>query len=104
MITSVSVPDVGGGGSGVRLVEWLVREGQYVTAGQALFVLETDKGVQDIEAFQNGFVRRIVYAAGSEPQIGDVVAILADSIDESIETVLEQPARQSTLLEATSSE
>ncbi|MBP6481043.1 MAG: lipoyl domain-containing protein [Pseudomonadales bacterium] len=59
------------------LTEWLVEDGATVTAGQAIYALETDKSVQEIEAPESG--RLIQKAAAGETypvgtEIGEIVA------------------------------
>lgn len=59
------------------LTEWLVEDGATVVAGQAIYALETDKSVQEIEAPESG--RLIQKAAAGETypvgtEIGEIVA------------------------------
>jgi TPP-dependent pyruvate/acetoin dehydrogenase alpha subunit len=82
MIERVIVPDLGATGDDVRIAEWLVKEGDFVSAGAPLFVLETDKATQAIEAFRSGYLRQILVPADATVGLGDAVAILADSVDE----------------------
>ena len=85
MIAQVVVPDVGATGGEVVLAEWRAKEGDFVTAGAPLFVLETDKALQEVEAFQDGYLRRILTPAGSAVSLGHVVALLGDSPDEPVD-------------------
>ena len=82
MITQIIVPDLGATGAEVVLCQWLIEEGQLVVAGQPLFVVETDKATQEVEAFQGGYLRHILVAPGTTVEIGAVVAILSDYLDE----------------------
>jgi pyruvate/2-oxoglutarate dehydrogenase complex dihydrolipoamide acyltransferase (E2) component len=54
------------------LVEWLAGDGSTVTAGQPLYVLESEKSTQDIESPASGSLRVIV-AAGTTCKVGDVL-------------------------------
>jgi pyruvate dehydrogenase E1 component alpha subunit len=85
MITRVVVPDVGAARGEVLLTEWLVKEGDYVAAGQPLFTVETDKAAQDIEAFAGGYLRRVLAPANSFVELGALVALLADTADEPVD-------------------
>lgn len=85
MITRILVPDLGATGGEVRLVEWLAPEGSFVNVGAPLFTLETDKAVQDVEAFTSGYVRKLLIPADSIVELGAVVALIADSIDEPLD-------------------
>ena len=79
----IVIPHLGATGGDVKIVEWLVAEGQSVKAGHALFVVETDKSTSEVEAFRDGVIDSIVSAAGSECAPGDVVGHLADEPDAS---------------------
>ena len=85
MISEVIVPDLGATGGDVTLAEWKVKEGDHVTAGTPLFVVETDKATQEVEAFRDGYVRQILVPEGSQLEIGTLVAILSDSADEPLD-------------------
>lgn len=85
MITRIVVPDVGASGSEARLSAWLAKEGDLVAAGAPLFELETDKATQAIEAFRGGYLRRILVPADAVVNLGDAVALLADSLEEPLE-------------------
>ena len=48
------------------LVEWDVKEGDKVKAGQMIAHVETDKVVNDLESPVDGVVKSLKFAAGSE--------------------------------------
>ncbi len=48
------------------LVEWDVKEGDKVKAGQIIAHVETDKVVNDLESPVDGVVKSLKFAAGSE--------------------------------------
>ena len=52
----IVVPHLGATGGDVKIVEWLVAEGQSVKAGDLLFVVETDKSTSEVEAFRDGTI------------------------------------------------
>lgn len=82
MISDIIVPDLGATGRDVTLVEWLVKAGDAVQAGQPLFVVSTDKATVEVEAFRSGVVRELRAEAGASVPIGTTVAVLADTVDE----------------------
>ncbi|MDE0312775.1 MAG: lipoyl domain-containing protein, partial [Caldilineaceae bacterium] len=43
-----------------RIVEWLCEEGNAVDAGQALFVVETDKASIEVQAEEAGILLRVL--------------------------------------------
>ena len=76
MMTEIIIPDVGATGGDVRILAWLVRVGDFVSAGMPLVTIETDKATEDIEAFSDGYVEAIIADAGSEVPVGSVIATL----------------------------
>jgi pyruvate dehydrogenase E2 component (dihydrolipoamide acetyltransferase) len=84
MISEIIIPDLGSTGGDVTLEEWLVNPGEAVKAGQALFLVTTDKATVEVEAFRDGVLREILSEAGQSLTTGTVVALLADSLEEDI--------------------
>ena len=84
MIYEVVVPDLGATGDGMKLTEWLVKPNDFVRAGSPLFAVTTDKADVEIEAFRDGYIRKILVDADSAVTLGTVVAVLADSLEESL--------------------
>lgn len=75
MKIALSIPQLGWSMEEGTLVEWLVEEGATVAAGQPIYVLETDKVDNEIEAPMDGVLRQTgvpgeVYAVGA--QIGQI--------------------------------
>ncbi|MEJ7929400.1 dihydrolipoamide acetyltransferase family protein [Ramlibacter sp. AN1015] len=56
------------------IVEWLVRPGDAFRRGQVLFVLETDKAANEIEAQADGVLLEIRHDAGGTVPVGEVIA------------------------------
>ncbi len=77
MSVPINIPKLGVSMTEGTLVEWLVSDGDQVTEGQSLYVVETDKVESEVEATASGTVR----IAGEE---GETYAV-GDSIGE-IET------------------
>jgi pyruvate dehydrogenase E2 component (dihydrolipoamide acetyltransferase) len=57
-----------------RIFEWLCSEGQIVSTGQPLFVVETDKATDEVPSDENGYLLKILVPAGIEIPVGTVVA------------------------------
>ena len=57
------------------IVDWLVGEGDKISAGQEIFQVETDKSVVAVEARVTGILTRILVPAGQEVAVGTVLAI-----------------------------
>lgn len=54
MSTSLTIPKLQMSSTEGTLAEWLVADGSTVEEGQAIYSLETDKSVQEIEAPASG--------------------------------------------------
>ena len=65
MIYDIVIPALGATGGDVVLEEWLVKPGQFVKSGSALFVVTTDKATVEVEAFRDGFLREILISPGA---------------------------------------
>lgn len=65
-----------------KIVDWLVNEGDEVSAGQVVMVVESDKADMDVESFDEGIVAHIATPSGSSGKVGEVVAYLAATKDE----------------------
>ena len=84
MTFEIIIPHLGATGGDVQLIEWLVREGDYVRAGTPLFTIETDKATDEVQAFRDGYIRQILAPPGAELEPGAVVALLTDTANEPV--------------------
>jgi pyruvate/2-oxoglutarate dehydrogenase complex dihydrolipoamide acyltransferase (E2) component len=75
MSTEVLLPKIGFSMSEGAVAEWLVADGQDVAEGQPLFLLESDKSTNEIEAPASGTLR-ILIAAGETHEVGTVLATI----------------------------
>jgi pyruvate dehydrogenase E2 component (dihydrolipoamide acetyltransferase) len=73
-----------------RIVRWLAKEGSFVTKGQAILEVETEKAVSEVESPGEGFLKGIREGAteGSEINVGEIIAYIAQEG----EVVLSLPA------------
>mmetsp|Transcript_9382 Transcript_9382/g.13486 ORF Transcript_9382/g.13486 Transcript_9382/m.13486 type:complete len:657 (+) Transcript_9382:137-2107(+) len=70
-----------------RVVSWLKGEGDAIEAGEAIMVVESDKADMDVEAFEDGYIAKIITGEGESAPVGDVVAIVA-ALEEEIDDVI----------------
>eukprot|EP00557_Chaetoceros_sp_GSL56_P005844 CAMPEP_0176503868 /NCGR_PEP_ID=MMETSP0200_2-20121128/15617_1 /TAXON_ID=947934 /ORGANISM="Chaetoceros sp., Strain GSL56" /LENGTH=597 /DNA_ID=CAMNT_0017903237 /DNA_START=399 /DNA_END=2192 /DNA_ORIENTATION=+ len=59
-----------------RVVSWLKSEGDEVEAGEAIMVVESDKADMDVEAFEDGFIAKILVGEGETAPVGEIVALM----------------------------
>ncbi|MCX7830412.1 MAG: 2-oxo acid dehydrogenase subunit E2 [Acidobacteria bacterium] len=84
-------PDVGEGIHEGKIVEWLVKEGDFVETDQPFVKIETDKAVVELPAPKKGFVLKILYEKGATINVGDIIAIFGEKGEE-IKTERSEPA------------
>ena len=80
MAVPINIPKLGVSMTEGTLVEWLVADGDQVSEGQALYVIETDKVENEVEATASGTVRLSgeegeTYQVGQS--IGEIEALTA---------------------------
>lgn len=71
-----SMPSLGADMEAGTLVEWLVQPGDKVHRGDAVAVIETQKGAIEIEIFEEGTVYRLEAKLGEELPVGAPLAII----------------------------
>ena len=60
-----------------KVVSWLKAEGDPISAGEAIMVVESDKADMDVEAFEDGFLAAIITQEGESGVVGAPVALIA---------------------------
>jgi pyruvate/2-oxoglutarate dehydrogenase complex dihydrolipoamide acyltransferase (E2) component len=75
MATEVVLPKIGFAMNDGQVSEWLAADGQFVNAGQPLFVLEAEKSANEVESPASGTLR-ILQPAGATCEVGTVLAII----------------------------
>ncbi|MCL5098543.1 MAG: E3 binding domain-containing protein, partial [Candidatus Omnitrophica bacterium] len=76
MAVSIKMPDLGTTVDQVKLVNWLVKEGDSIKRGDPLAQIETDKATSDLESVAEGVVLKLVAAPGSMVNKGETMAII----------------------------
>ena len=65
-----------------KVVSWLKSEGEPIEAGEAIMVVESDKADMDVEAFEDGFLAKIIVNEGEMAPVGEAVALIASEESE----------------------
>lgn len=68
------MPSLGADMEKGTVVEWLKEPGDRIARGDVVAVVETQKGAFEIEVFDEGVLKEIVVAAGTEAPVGAVLA------------------------------
>lgn len=90
MATDVILPVLGMAQDTGKIVEWLKAEGETVTAGEPLVVIETDKAAVDLEAPATGILSRVSAKVGEEVPVAQVIAVILSP--EEAAAAADQPA------------
>lgn len=68
------MPSLGADMEHGKIVEWLVKPGDYVRRGDLVAVVDTDKTVMDVESFQEGVVAELLVDLGRTVPVGTPLA------------------------------
>ncbi|HAO98422.1 MAG TPA: pyruvate dehydrogenase complex dihydrolipoamide acetyltransferase [Fibrobacteres bacterium] len=95
MPTSVLMPSLSPTMEEGVLAKWLVKEGDLIKQGTLLCSVETDKTTVDYESMDEGYLRKIVVAGGTQAKVNQLIAILSDEKDENIDDYLKKALEKS---------
>jgi pyruvate dehydrogenase E2 component (dihydrolipoamide acetyltransferase) len=73
------MPSLGADLEAGTLTRWLVKPGDAVKRGQVVVLVETDKGIVEVEIWQPGVVEQLVVAPGTKVPVGTVLATLHEA-------------------------
>ncbi len=99
MPVEVKMPKLGLTMEAGRIVEWKKKEGDKVEEGETLLVVETEKITNEVKSPASGIVAKILANPGDEVPVGQVIAIIVESLEE-----LEKNRRESASSKAVSEE
>jgi pyruvate dehydrogenase E2 component (dihydrolipoamide acetyltransferase) len=76
LATNVIMPALGIAQETGKLLQWLKTEGQTITKGEVLMVVETDKTTVEIESSDTGVLSHVTAKVGDEVPVGQVIAVI----------------------------
>ncbi|EOY17179.1 PREDICTED: dihydrolipoyllysine-residue acetyltransferase component 5 of pyruvate dehydrogenase complex, chloroplastic [Theobroma cacao] len=65
-----------------KIVSWTKSEGEKLSKGESVVVVESDKADMDVESFHDGFLAAIMVEEGGVAPVGSAIALLAETEDE----------------------
>lgn len=65
-----------------KIVSWVKAEGDRLSKGESVVVVESDKADMDVETFYDGILAAIVVPEGQSAPVGAPIGLLAESEDE----------------------
>ena len=75
MATEILLPKIGFSMSEGQIAEWLAKDGDTVTEGEPLYLLEADKSANEVEAPASGTLK-ILREAGETYPVGEVLGTI----------------------------
>jgi pyruvate/2-oxoglutarate dehydrogenase complex dihydrolipoamide acyltransferase (E2) component len=75
MATDILLPKIGFSMNEGQIAEWLAKDGDAVSEGQPLFLLEADKSTNEVEAPASGTLR-IKVQPGETCEVGTVLGVI----------------------------
>src|SRR5436190_16596186 len=76
MATPIQMPALSPTMKEGKIVKWLKKEGDKVSSGEAIAECETDKSNLEIEAYDDGYLLKIVIPEGEMATVGAPIALL----------------------------
>ncbi|MCO4239697.1 dihydrolipoamide acetyltransferase family protein [Pseudarthrobacter raffinosi] len=96
------MPSLGADMEHGKLVEWLVKPGDYVRRGDLVAVVDTDKTIMDVESFQEGVVADLLVDIGETVPVGTPLARITQTPAETGPPAHEGPPARATAKAAVS--
>ncbi len=82
----VTMPQLGMAQDAGKIVSWLKSPGDAVSRGDALFEVETDKAVMEVESPADGFLVGVSFGEGEDVPVGQIIARISDGAEDDTPT------------------
>jgi pyruvate dehydrogenase E2 component (dihydrolipoamide acetyltransferase) len=89
MPTIIEMPSLSSTMKKGKVVKWHKRDGDSIKKGEMLFEVETDKANVEVDSIASGFLRRILLREGVEAPVNTPIAIISESLNDDISSVIE---------------
>ncbi|MFO7664087.1 MAG: 2-oxo acid dehydrogenase subunit E2 [Chloroflexota bacterium] len=89
------MPSLGADMDAGILYEWFIKPGGTIKRGDVIASIETDKGVIDVECFEEGVVVELSVESGTKVPVGQTIAVLqlaGEPVAATVSTATEPPA------------
>jgi len=95
-----AMPSLGADMADGTLVEWLKKPGDQVKRGDIIATVETQKGLIDIEVFDEGFIEKLMVEENTKVPVGTLMALINPTkkteLEKAIPVIEEMPSIQPT--------
>lgn len=78
------------------IAKWLVKEGDKIEDGDPICEIATDKSTIEFQAVDGGFLKHISVKEGESARVNDLIAVICETMDEDISSILEESTIQET--------
>lgn len=78
MAKPIIMPQVGQDIKTGVIVEWHVKENDYINEGDVVALVESDKATFEVEAYESGVLLKLLYDAGSEVEVLAPIAYVGE--------------------------
>jgi len=78
MAKPIIMPQVGQDIKTGTIVEWCVKENDYVNKGDIVAIVESDKAAFEVEAYESGVLLKILFEAGAEVNVLEPIAFVGE--------------------------
>ncbi|WCJ24573.1 Dihydrolipoyllysine-residue acetyltransferase component of pyruvate dehydrogenase complex [Euphorbia peplus] len=78
-----------------KIVSWIKSEGDLLSKGESVVVVESDKADMDVETFYDGILAAIVVSEGETAPVGAAIGILAETEEEIAEAKAKASSKSS---------
>ena len=68
-----------------KIIKWWKKAGEKVEKGETLLEVESDKAILEAESFFSGYLRKIIHQENETVNVGEVIALVTDTLDEPLE-------------------
>ena len=75
-VHDLKMPSFGADMAEGTLVEWLVKEGEQIERGHVIAEIETDKGIIDLDIFEDAVIEKLLLKEGEQVAVGTPIAKL----------------------------
>ncbi len=82
MIYDIFMPALSSTMTEGKIISWEKSPGDKVKKGETVLIVESDKADMDVESFYDGYLATILVKAGEEAPVGEVIALIAETVEE----------------------
>lgn len=93
MTSDIVVPELGESIVEATVANWLKKEGERVSVGEAVVELETDKVDLEVGATKSGVLAHIAVEEGTDVQVGAVLGTIEEAEEEEVREEIEAPEK-----------